>query len=131
MLQGSVMEDKDPRGYVAELLGTFFMVFLTAALTVCANVRGDLRAWMVLAVALAAGAGYAAALAFTLPYSSGFLNPGMTLALWVFRQLDGVRAGGYIIAQRVGGILAGLAVRLLSSFPESRLFVSATWELPT
>ena len=47
------MEDKDPRGYVAEFLGTFFMVFLTAA-TVSANVRGDGRAWMVVAVALAA-----------------------------------------------------------------------------
>ena len=83
------MEDKDLRAYVAELLGTFVVVFLTG-LTIPANVRGELQPWMVVVVALAAGLSYAAALAFTLPYSSGFLNPALTISLWVFRQLDGM-----------------------------------------
>jgi glycerol uptake facilitator-like aquaporin len=111
------MEDRDLRGYVAELLGTFVFVLLTAC-AVSANVRGALEPWMVVVVALTAGAGYAAALAFTLPHSSGFLNPAMPIALWVFRQLDGVRALGYIFVQIVGALLAGGVVRALFSFPE-------------
>ena len=46
------MEDKDLRAYVAELLGTFVVVFLTG-LAITANVRGELQPWMVV-VALAA-----------------------------------------------------------------------------
>lgn len=112
------MHDRDVRGYVAEFLGTFFVVFLSAA-AVCANVRGELRGWMTVAIAITAGASYAAALALTLPFSSGFLNPGTTLALWVFRHLEGLRTTFYVIAQLLGGILAGLAVRLLFGYPES------------
>jgi MIP family channel proteins len=111
------MEDKDLRGYVAELLGTFFVALVTAG-AVSANVRGPLEPWMVVVVSLAAGLSYAAALAFTLPYSSGFLNPALPIALWVFRQLDGVRATGYIVMQFVGALLAGGAIRALYSFPE-------------
>jgi aquaporin Z len=111
------MEDKDTRGYVAELLGTFFVVFLTGA-SVSANVRGPLEPWMIVVVALAAGLSYAIALTFTLPYSSGFLNPALPIALWVFRQLDGVRALGYIVMQLAGALLAGGAIRALFSFPE-------------
>jgi aquaporin TIP len=111
------MEDKDLRAYVAELLGTFVVVLLTAC-AVSANVRGELHPWMVVVVALTAGLSYAAALAFTLPYSSGFLNPALPIALWVSRQLDGMRALGYIAMQLVGAVLAGGAVRVLFSFPE-------------
>ena len=111
------MEDRDVRGYVAELLGTFVFVLLTAC-AVSANVRGALEPWMVVVVALTTGAGYAAALAFTLPHSNGFLNPAMPIALWVFRQLDGVRALGYILVQFVGALVAGGLVRALFSFPE-------------
>jgi aquaporin Z len=111
------MEDKDLRAYVAELLGTFVVVLLTG-LAITANVRGGLQPWMVVVVALAAGLSYAVALAFTLPYSSGFLNPALTISLWVFRQLDGVRTLGYIAMQVVGAALAGGAIRALSAFPE-------------
>ncbi len=111
------MEDKHLRAYVAELLGTFVVVLLTAA-AVSANVRGPLEPWMVVVVALTAGLSYAAALALTLPYSSGFLNPALPIALWVFRQLDGMRALGYISMQLLGAVLAGGAIRALFSFPE-------------
>jgi len=111
------MEDKDLRGYVAELLGTFMVVFLTAG-AVSANVRGPLEPWMIVVVALTAGLSYSAALAFTLPYSNGFLNPALPIALWVFRQLDGGRALGYIVVQFVGALLAAGTIRALFSFPE-------------
>jgi aquaporin Z len=111
------MEDKDLRAYVAELVGTFVVVFLTG-LAITANVRGELQPWMVVVVALAAGFSYAAALAFTLPYSSGFLNPALTIAFWVFRQLGGVRTVGYIAMQIVGAVIAGGAIRALAAFPE-------------
>jgi aquaporin TIP len=111
------MEDKNLRGYVAEFLGTFVVVFVSAA-TVCANVRADVQGWMVVTVALAAGCAYAAALAFTLPYSNGFLNPAMPVTLWVFRHLSGARAFGYTIVQLLGGVVAGGVLRVLFSYPE-------------
>jgi aquaporin TIP len=111
------MEDKDLRGYVAELLGTFMVVLVTAG-AVSANVRGPLEPWMIVVVALAAGLSYAAALSFALPYSNGFLNPALPIALWVFRQLDGIRALGYIAMQFVGALLAAGAIRALFAFPE-------------
>lgn len=111
------MEDKDLRAYVAEFLGTFVFVLITN-LAITANVRGELQPWMVVVVALAAGLSYAAALAFTLPYSSGFLNPALTISLWVFRQLDGLRTLGYIAMQIAGAVLAGGVTRALASFPE-------------
>src|SRR5215212_8661025 len=111
------MEDKDLRAYVAELLGTFVAVLLPG-LAISANVRGELQPWMVVIIALTAGLSHAAALAFTLPYSTGFLNPALTISLWVFRKLDGLRAAGYVAAQFVGAILAGGAIRALAAFPE-------------
>lgn len=111
------MEDKDLRAYVAELLGTFVVTFLTG-FAISTQVRGELQPWMVVVVALTAGFSYAAALAFALPFSSGFLNPALTISLWVFRQLDGLRALGYIAMQLVGAILAGGAIRALAAFPE-------------
>ena len=46
----------------------------------------------IVGIALTAGFVYAAALAFTgSTTAGGFLNPAVTLMLWVFKRLDGVR----------------------------------------
>ncbi len=42
--------------------------------------------------------------------SGGHLNPGVTLALLATRQISAVRAGGYIVAQLLGAMLALLVV---------------------
>src|SRR5262245_34644308 len=98
------MDDKSLRACMAELVGTFAFVFLSAA-AVCVNYLGPLPPEPIsvaLVSALAAGLIYAAALAVTVPVSGGYLNPAVTIMLWVFRRLTGGRTLGLIGAQMLG-----------------------------
>lgn len=116
--------DRDLRAYVAEFVGTFAVIFLSAG-AVCvqhlivlqAGLPGRAsEAWTVLpwvGIALAAGLSYAAALALTVPHSEGCLNPAVTLTLWVFRRLDGSRACTLIGVQLLAGVVAGMILRLV------------------
>jgi len=63
-------------------------------------------------VALAQGLILAVLLAVTLPISGGFLNPAVTLMLWVFNRLDHQRTWWFIGAQLLGAALAGGCLRL-------------------
>ncbi len=113
------------RPSLAELIGTFALVFIGAG-TICSTQLAfgqTSPAAVGLATALAQGLLYAALLTATVPVSGGFLNPAVTLTLWVFRRLDGMRAVWLIGGQLVGGILAALVLR--SMFTDVALFPSA------
>jgi MIP family channel proteins len=116
--------DRYLRPSLAELIGTFAFVFLGAG-TVCTAqlVEGQTPATLALSVALAEGFILAALLAATLPVSGGFLNPAVTLMLWVFRRIEGQAACWLIVAQFLGAVLAGLVLRLM--FTEAALFPGA------
>jgi MIP family channel proteins len=109
--------DKNLRGYLAELFGTFAVVFLSAG-AVCVNQvaiitdHPDLRLG-VIGIALAYGLAYAAALAATQHLSSGYLNPAITLMLWVFKRLDGAKTAALIFVQLLGAAMAGGVLRLV------------------
>jgi glycerol uptake facilitator-like aquaporin len=107
--------DKNLRAYVAELIGTFALVFLGAG-SVCAiqvAVLTDQPAPGLTAIALANGLAYAAALAAVLPFSAaGYLNPAVTLMLWVFKRLDGLQTACLIFVQLLGAALAGGLLRI-------------------
>jgi len=107
--------DEKLRTYLAELIGTFLLVFVGAG-AVCAasltNAPAEPRLGVV-AVALAEGFALAVVLSATFHVSTGCLNPAVTLALWVFKKLDNVTALVLIVMQLVGAGLAGLAVRFL------------------
>ena len=105
------MDDKNLRAYLAELIGTFALVFISAG-AVCVTRLGGLQPWSV-SIALASGLIYAGALAITLPISGGYLNPAITIMLWVFRRMDGMRASALIGVQALGAAIAGLALRYL------------------
>jgi glycerol uptake facilitator-like aquaporin len=68
---------------------------------------------MLVAIALATGFVYAAALAFSLPFSTGYLNPAITLMLWVFKRLDGAKTVALIFFQCLGAVAAGGVLRLV------------------
>jgi MIP family channel proteins len=107
--------EKHLRPALVETIGTFALVFIGAA-SVCVSGMAppnDLVNPGVLGIALAQGFILAAALTATVPASGGFLNPAVTLTLWVFRRLEGRRAVWLIGAQIVGAVLAGLCVRLM------------------
>jgi glycerol uptake facilitator protein len=117
------------RGMVAELLGTFALVYFGAG-AVCVNylastaqtpLPGTVNAMQpgLLGVALAQGLIFAAVLAVTARVSGSYLNPAVTLMLWVFNRLDNKRMAVFLSAQLAGGLLAGASLRF--TFEESVL----------
>jgi aquaporin Z len=116
------MDEKNLRAYFVEMIGTFALVFVSAG-AVIVNFMGGLQSASV-SIALAAGLIYAAALAFTVPISGGYLNPAVVVTFWVFRRMDGFRATGLVFAQVLGAFLAGLLLRV--AFPYREDVFSAT-----
>jgi glycerol uptake facilitator protein len=114
------MDEKILRACMAELIGTFAFVFLSAT-AVCVSYY-DVIAPSIVAKALISGLTtglvYAAALAVTVPLSGGYLNPAVTVVLWVFRRLPGGKTVGLLIAQLLGSALAGAALYFLVSLRE-------------
>jgi aquaporin TIP len=66
--------------------------------------------WRLITIALACGCTYAAALALTLPLAGGYLNPAVTIMLWVFRRMDAGKAALLVILQVLGAFVAGLVL---------------------
>ncbi len=110
--------DRTVRACLVEFVGTFVLVFLVAG-AVCAARLPPGAPLNVSAIALAHGLAWAVALSATLPLAGGYLNPAVTITLWVLRRLDNRPTAGFLVAQLLGGILAGLAVRVL--FPAAVL----------
>lgn len=115
------METKSPRAWLIELVGAFGLVLFSSGL-VCINQTttvGQPSATSTLTmhqpgvfgVALGQGLILAALLALTAPISGGYLNPAITLMLWVFSRIETRRAAGLIAAQLLGGLLAALCLR--------------------
>jgi MIP family channel proteins len=112
--------DPKLRSYLAELVGTFAVVFAGAG-AVCAAALPNEPRLSVVDVALAEGLTLAVVLSATSLVSQGYLNPAVTLTLWVFKRLEGAQAAVMIVMQMLGGVLAGLAVFGLFQADGSRL----------
>jgi aquaporin TIP len=108
------MDDKNLRAYMAETFGTFAFVLISAGSVYIAVLSGGGR-WQpaLLWVALASGLMYAATLAATVPISGGYLNPAVTIMLWVFKRLEGLQAIWLVAAQVLGAVIAGGILYLL------------------
>jgi aquaporin Z len=104
--------DRNLRPYVAEFLGTFALVFVSAGAIIAAHLSSSLPLGP-LGIAVAQGCVLAAALSATVNVSGGFLNPAMTITLWVLRRLDNVRTAGLLAAQLLAAVLAGGLLRVL------------------
>src|SRR5262245_40681359 len=109
--------DKSPRAYLVELIGTFAVVFLGAGIVCTSKLAQESGVYQpyLLGIALAQGFVLAFALSATAHVSGGYLNPAVTLTLWVFKRLEGVRTVGLIGAQLLGALLAGLVLRIIYS----------------
>ncbi|HVS34605.1 MAG TPA: MIP/aquaporin family protein [Gemmataceae bacterium] len=108
------MDSKLLRACLAELIGTFALVFVGGGVVCVAALTTEPRLDAT-AIALAEGLTLAVALTATHRASGGGLNPALTLMLWVFRRIDGRKLAGFIVAQLLGALLAGLFLRLLFS----------------
>lgn len=107
------MHDRGLAAYIAELLGTLFLVFIigtVVTLFVASSpdaqtgsdfaVVGLVHALMLFGLVIAFGA-----------VSGGHFNPAITLAAAIHKRIDPVDAVVYVLAQLSGGVLGALLVK--------------------
>lgn len=109
------MDTKQLRPVLVELLGAFGLVLFSSGL-VCINEMTGTHAphqLGIVGVALGQGLILAALLALTAPVSGGYLNPAITLMLWVYNRIETPRAAWLIGAQFAGSVLAAACLHFL------------------
>lgn len=95
--------------FVAELVGTFYLVFVGAgAIILDAHTGGGVT---LLGIAVAHGLALSIAASITIPISGGHLNPAVTIAMLATKRIAAGKAGGYIVAQLVGATVAGVLLK--------------------
>jgi MIP family channel proteins len=99
------------RRLAAEFLGTFALVFVSAA-TIVVNAWTN-NALGLVGAALATALVYAVMVTMTMNISGGHLNPAVTIGVLVAKKLDGKLAGMYIVTQLIAAMLAALLVMVL------------------
>lgn len=102
------------RPLVAELIGTFFLVFCGVGAAVSELYRSGTVGF--LGIAVANGVALAIGITATMAASGGHLNPAVTIGMWSVGRIDPVKATQYVVSQLAGGILACLAIKFL--YPE-------------
>ena len=98
------------RAPAAEFIGTALFVLVGAG-SVVASQGGAAG----LSIALANGIGLAVAITIMLPISGGHLNPAVSFALWLGKQIDALTLGKYVLAQLLGAIVGALLIK--ATFP--------------
>jgi MIP family channel proteins len=105
---------KTLRPLVAEFIGVFLFVFITAGAIVLNSYRDGIIG--LAGIAAAQGVTLAIAVTATMNVSGGHLNPAVTLGLWSIGRIGWKQAGLYVGAQLLGAIIAALAIKGL--YPE-------------
>jgi MIP family channel proteins len=109
------MEDRGLSAYIAELVGTFLLVFFITAVGVLFIATGDTAqfgsdyavvglTYGFILIALIIGIGIA---------SGGHFNPAVTLGATLMRKIAPVDAVIYMLAQLSGGVLGALLTKFL------------------
>jgi MIP family channel proteins len=109
------MRDRAWAALVAEGVGTFLFFFVGMGSVILNDHLGDGGPGLV-GVALAHGLALAVMVSALGAVSGGHFNPAVTVGVWLSGRLEPIRAVAYVAAQLVGGVAAGLALRLV--FPE-------------
>jgi aquaporin Z len=105
------------RRWIAELIGTYGFVTIGAgAGIVTASKLGDAG---LLGVAIGNGVALAVMITTFAHISGSHFNPAVTLSAWIGRKIENVDAVGYVAAQILGALGAGVTLRVI--------FQDATW----
>jgi aquaporin Z len=102
------------RHFAAEFIGMFAFVFVGSAAIMSARMSQSPAA--LVEIALAHGLTMAVMVSATMRIS-GHINPAVTLGLLVTRRIEPMMAALYIVAQILGAIVAGYALK--ATFPEA------------
>lgn len=102
------------RRFVAEMIGTFALVFFGCA-SVITNAYPGTNVGLV-GVALAHAVALAIGVSFAMPISGGHLNPAVTLGLMSVGKVDARTGAVHLAAQVLAALLAALALQAF--FPE-------------
>lgn len=109
--RAEVIDPKGPSAYLAEFVGTFFLVFGICGVISAAAPRGAVLTDVALVHTLVL-----MAMVYAIGSISGcHVNPAVTVALAAIRKIGGRDAGIYIACQLAGGICAALLVRAFFS----------------
>jgi MIP family channel proteins len=107
------------RAPLAELVGTFAFFFIGAgAICTDAYTRGGVG---LVGIALAHGLILSIMISALGAISGGHFNPAVTIAFLVTGRIAPVQAVSYVVAQLVGGVIAGLMLRAIFAtvYPEA------------
>lgn len=96
------------RHFIAEFIGTFALVFVGSGAIIHARTTGSPTG--LLEIALAHGL-ILAVMVSALMRISGHFNPAITLSLLATRRIEAMMAALYIVAQLLGAIAAGYALK--------------------
>jgi aquaporin Z len=100
--------------YLAEFIGTFTLVFLGCGAVVAAHhVLGADQQIGIVGIALAFGFALIAMAYGIGPISGCHINPAVSLGVFVAGRMKGKDLAGYVVAQFLGGIVAGLVLYLM------------------
>jgi MIP family channel proteins len=100
------------RHFVAEFVGTFALVFVGSAAIIHSRVTGSPTG--LIEVAFAHGL-ILAVMVSALMRVSGHFNPAVTVAMLATRRIEPMMAALYVIAQLLGAIVAGYALKFAFS----------------
>jgi aquaporin Z len=99
----------------AEAIGTFLFFFIGAGSIVVMDYQaaGGGAGAGLLGVAFAHGIVLAVLVSAFGAISGGHFNPAVTFGVWIAGRIEGRRATWYVVAQLVGSVVAGLALRVV------------------
>lgn len=108
------MKDNPAPALVAELVGTFALIFIGAG-------TGAIGAGGLIGVAMAHGF-VVVGFAYAFGHISGtHINPAVTIGVWIAGKMDGSRTIAYIVVQLIGGIFGAFALRYVLGGTETGL----------
>jgi MIP family channel proteins len=107
------VQDRGLAAYVAELVGTFFLVFIVTSVVVLYVATGQQAQFGSDFAVVGLAQGFVLFLLVTVlaSVSGGHFNPAVTVAAAALRRIDPVDAVVYILAQLSGGVLGALLTK--------------------
>ncbi|OGE09147.1 hypothetical protein A3A60_01190 [Candidatus Curtissbacteria bacterium RIFCSPLOWO2_01_FULL_42_26] len=110
----------DWRAYLAEFLATLAFVFITCLAVLSNQFYGQIGD---VGVALAIGFSYAALVFASAHIAGGYLNPAVTLALWLAGRMSHIKAVFLIIAQIAASFAAAALIYWIFGSNAQRFFL--------